>query len=127
MLLYVVFLHQNRIEKYSPNGKLLFRADRHLDYDLKHEVVKEKHTSRSLGISKVMDVVKMTLVSAYIGIDGTKKGYAILCAYFLSQFSLTIHEENCHTNLRTLFSLFVGAIAHEKFIKIKILIVQKMY
>lgn len=86
MLLYVVFLHQNRIEKYSPNGKLLFRADRHLDYDLKHEVVKEKHTSRSLGISKVMDVVKMTLVSAYIGIDGTKKGTQYCVPIFCHNF-----------------------------------------
>jgi len=68
--IYVVFMHQNRIEKYSPDGKLLFRVDRSLDYELKHKIEKEKHSSRSLGISNVMDVVKMTLVSAYISVDG---------------------------------------------------------
>lgn len=32
---YLTFRHQNRVEKYSPEGKLLWEADRKLNYDTK--------------------------------------------------------------------------------------------
>jgi hypothetical protein len=41
--IYVNFEAQNRIEKYSANGKLLFRADRLLEYPESHEIEKKTY------------------------------------------------------------------------------------
>lgn len=36
--IYIAYAHQNRISKYSPDGKMIFSADRYLPYELKNEV-----------------------------------------------------------------------------------------
>jgi len=36
--IYVAYAHQNRISKYSPDGKMIFSADRYLPYEVKNEV-----------------------------------------------------------------------------------------
>jgi len=53
---YLAFRHQNRIEKYSPEGKLLWQADRKLNYDTKPMDKGSKHhepkmNTVSLGIT----------------------------------------------------------------------------
>lgn len=57
--IYVVFEHQNRIEKYSPNGGPIFFANRPLKFEIKHKVVNEKGYSMPI----------LTFVSVDIGVD----------------------------------------------------------
>lgn len=48
---YLAYLYQNRVEKYSPQGKLLWRADRKLDYSLELPKDKGKLEAKGGGIS----------------------------------------------------------------------------
>jgi hypothetical protein len=57
--IYVVFEHQNRIEKYSSNGDLVFSSQRSLNYEIEHEIVHDRG----------YPVPKLTFVSVDIGID----------------------------------------------------------
>lgn len=36
--IYIAYAHQNRISKYSPDGEMIFSADRYLPYEVKNEV-----------------------------------------------------------------------------------------
>ncbi len=36
--IYIAYAHQNRISKYSPDGKMIFSTDRNLSYEVKNEV-----------------------------------------------------------------------------------------
>ncbi|MFC1732370.1 hypothetical protein ACFL6I_18860 [candidate division KSB1 bacterium] len=65
---YAAFRHLNRIEKYSPGGQLLFRADRPLNYAVT-EHVKKQTGSRMDLLSSVRSNERLTDVSAVIGID----------------------------------------------------------
>jgi len=49
--IYLAYLYQNRIEKYSPQGKLLWRADRKLDYSMELPKDKGKLEAKGGGIS----------------------------------------------------------------------------
>jgi len=68
--IYMAFEYQNEIRKYSSTGKLLFVADRPLNYKLTSTVVDEIRTSRSLGTTITMERPKMSFVSSNIGVDG---------------------------------------------------------
>lgn len=48
---YLAYLYQNRVEKYSPRGKLVWRADRKLDYSLEPPKDKGKMEAKGGGIS----------------------------------------------------------------------------
>ncbi|MFX0139535.1 MAG: SBBP repeat-containing protein [Candidatus Hodarchaeota archaeon] len=58
--IYVTFENQNRIEKYSPDGTLLFSADRLLNYKIEHTVDKENYS---------IPVPILTFVSVDIRVD----------------------------------------------------------
>ena len=66
--LYVTFKHQNRIEKYSPEGGLLLSIDRSLDYQIEYGTADQIWTN---GGGKAMKVPEFagTFVSGKIGID----------------------------------------------------------
>jgi len=61
------FQRQNRVEKYSPDGKLLWRADRPLNYGT--EVIEKGFISRKRGYTGVQGP-KMNVVSSGIAADG---------------------------------------------------------
>ena len=64
---YVSFDYQNRIEKYSPDGKLLWRADRKLNYDVSTPKAKGNVTRRGGNVSIRMP--QMNNVSRGIAVD----------------------------------------------------------
>ncbi|UCE41200.1 MAG: NHL repeat-containing protein [Candidatus Aminicenantes bacterium] len=64
---YVSFDYQNRIEKYSPDGKLLWRADRKLNYDVSTPKAKGNVTRSGGNVSIRMP--QMNSVSRGIAVD----------------------------------------------------------
>ncbi len=62
--IYVTFEHQNRIEKYTPEGKLLFSATRILNYEVIHKTLNKKYFT---------EFPKLTFVSLDISIDSKKR------------------------------------------------------
>jgi hypothetical protein len=63
---YVAFVNQNRIEKYSPDGKLLWKADRPLNYDTK---VVHKGSRKSSGGYMSIEAPQMNRVASGITVD----------------------------------------------------------
>ena len=68
------FQLQNRIEKYSPDGKLLWREDRPLNYGT--EVIEKGFISRKRGYTGVQGP-KMNIVSSGIAADGKGRIWVI--------------------------------------------------
>ena len=64
---YVTFNAQNRIEKYSPDGKLLWKADRELNYDT--DAPKKKGKTRSSGGNISIEAPQMNRCSSGIAVD----------------------------------------------------------
>ncbi len=64
---YVAFDYQNRIEKYSPDGELLWRADRELNYDV--SAPKTKGSRSGSGGRMVVRMPDMNRVSNGIAVD----------------------------------------------------------
>lgn len=64
---YVAFDYQNRIEKYSPEGKLLWRADRELNYDV--SAPKTKGSRSGSGGTMVVRMPDMNRVANGISVD----------------------------------------------------------
>jgi len=65
--IYITFCFENRIEKYSPEETLIFTMTRPLNYKIEHKMVKREYNIE--GKVSVRDVMKMTRVSGYIGVD----------------------------------------------------------
>jgi len=65
---YITFHHQNRIEKYAPEGELLLSIDRELNYDVIEPDRKKQHIEASEGNVRVT-MPQMTEVSAAIDVD----------------------------------------------------------
>jgi sugar lactone lactonase YvrE len=65
--IYVSFDYQNRIEKYSPEGKLLWKADRKLNYDVSTPKAKGNITRSGGNVSIRMP--QMNNVSSGIAVD----------------------------------------------------------
>lgn len=65
--IYVAFYEQNRIEKYSSDGKLIFQADRPLNYEL--EIKDVTNLSEVAGEITTSTFPEFTGVSRAIGID----------------------------------------------------------
>ena len=67
--LFVAFIHQNRIEKYAPDGHLLFTIDRPLNYSIEYKTV--ERLWRSGDYQEKFPEFAATYVSERIGIDRT--------------------------------------------------------
>ncbi|MFC1476863.1 NHL repeat-containing protein [candidate division KSB1 bacterium] len=65
--IFVSYRNENRIEKYSPEGALLARIDRPVDYEINHRIEEQKipFGNRVLDIG----VPRLTFVSGGMGID----------------------------------------------------------
>lgn len=64
---YVAYAHQNRIDKYSRDGELLYSSDRPLPYEIKNEMRDEVFTSGAL--KRVFSWPSVTSVAKGISID----------------------------------------------------------
>ncbi len=73
--IYVSFLYQNRIEKYSPEGNLLWRADRTLNYDVSTPKTKGERTGSGGRVQIRMP--DMNRVSNGIAVDGKGRVWVI--------------------------------------------------
>jgi len=65
--IYVTFMHQNRIEKYSPQGKLLWSADRPLNYSM--DPPKNKGKMESTGRGQMVQLPEMNKCSTGISVE----------------------------------------------------------
>ena len=65
--IFLAFDYQNRIEKYSPEGKLLWRADRELNYDV--SAPKAKGSRSGSGGRMVVRMPEMNRVASGISVD----------------------------------------------------------
>ncbi len=65
---YLAFTHQNRIEKYDPDGKLLWRCDRELDYSTTPPENKGKMERQGGNIR--VEMPRMNSCSVGIAVDG---------------------------------------------------------
>jgi hypothetical protein len=70
--IYISFCYQNRIEKYSPEGKLLWRADRPLAYSTE---ITDKGSVEADSRGKLVDIKgpRMATVSQGIGVDSNNR------------------------------------------------------
>lgn len=64
---FIAFVYQNRIEKYDPEGKIKWRADRVLNYDTK--VLDKGTINRPEGGGIAVNTPQMNTVSRGIGLD----------------------------------------------------------
>jgi sugar lactone lactonase YvrE len=72
--LFVSFNAQNRIEKYSPDGKLLWQADRPLNYGTE---VKKKGGVETSGGAVTMSAPEMNVCSKGIAVDGRGRAWVV--------------------------------------------------
>ena len=66
--LYIAFKHQNRIDKYSPDGRLLLTIDRPTNFPIEYKPVERRWKSGDIG-QKFLEFGG-TVVSERLGIDG---------------------------------------------------------
>jgi hypothetical protein len=64
---YLTFLYQNRIEKYYPQGELLWKTDRPLNYSI--EPPKDKGKMESSGRGRMVQLPEMNQCSEGISVD----------------------------------------------------------
>ncbi|MFC1564225.1 NHL repeat-containing protein [candidate division KSB1 bacterium] len=72
--IYIVFAYQNRIEKYSPGGKLLMQISRELNYDLTRP---EPESQKAEGRMVSMKEPDMNRCSAGIAVDNKNRIWVI--------------------------------------------------
>jgi DNA-binding beta-propeller fold protein YncE len=90
--LLVSFSAQNRIEKYSPDGKLLWRADRPLNYGTE---VKKRGKVETTGGGISMSSPEMNTCSKGIAVDGHGR------AWVVTQSRQLRKEEEVNTSIRS--------------------------
>lgn len=90
--IYLTFQFQNRIEKYSPQGKLLWSADRKLNYNASKPINKGKIESEGGGVS--IESPKMNKVSESIAVDSRGLTWVITLNRQLNE------EEEAYTSIR---------------------------
>ena len=66
--IYMSFYYQNRIEKYSPEGKLLWSSERPLNFELKYNL-EESKSEMPDGEIRISFLPRFTIVSSNIGVD----------------------------------------------------------
>ncbi len=72
---YIAFDFQNRIDKYSPDGKRVWTADRELNYDMK--AVKSKGSMRSSGGNVAIEAPQMNRASNGIALDSKGRVWVV--------------------------------------------------
>lgn len=72
---YLAFDYQNRIEKYTPEGKILWRSDRDLNYDV--SAPKAKGSRSGSGGTMVVRMPEMNRVSSGIAVDDKGRVWVI--------------------------------------------------
>lgn len=72
---YLAWTFQNRVEKYSPEGKLLWRADRKLDYST--DPPKDKGKREASGGGVMIQMPRMNECSEGIAIDGAGRVWVV--------------------------------------------------
>jgi sugar lactone lactonase YvrE len=73
--IYLAFDYQNRIEKYSPEGKLLWRADRELNYDV--SAPKAKGSRSGSGGRMIVRMPDMNRVANGIAVDSKGRAWVV--------------------------------------------------
>jgi len=76
--IYVSFDHHNRVDKYAPDGTLLMRIERPLNYDVRHEM--RMSTAEVEGEHREYPDPSLTLVAGSIGVDGQDRLWVITFA-----------------------------------------------
>lgn len=89
----VSFNAQNRVEKYAPDGTLLWRADRPLGYDT---AVRKKGKIEQTGQGISMSPPEMNRCSAGVGVDGRGRIWVLTCARQLRK------EEEVQTSMTSI-------------------------
>ncbi len=72
---YLAYLYQNGIEKYSPDGKLLWRADRKLDYST--DPPKDKGKREASGGGVMIQMPRMNQCAEGIAVDGSGRAWVV--------------------------------------------------
>ena len=90
--IYLVFRHQNRIEKYNSEGKILWQADRKLNYNAEKPISKGK-MERSGGNVSINSPV-MNRCSEAVAVDGKNRIWVITYNRQLKE------EERASTSIR---------------------------
>lgn len=72
---YLAYLYQNRVEKYSPEGKLLWRADRKLDYSTDPPKDKGKREARGGGV--MIQMPRMNQCAEGIAVDDSGRIWVV--------------------------------------------------
>jgi sugar lactone lactonase YvrE len=72
---YLAYLYQNRIDKYSPEGKLLWRADRKLDYST--DAPKDKGKREAKGGGLTIQMPRMNQCAEGIAIDASGRIWVV--------------------------------------------------
>jgi sugar lactone lactonase YvrE len=72
---YLAYLYQNRIEKYSPEGKLLWRADRKLDYST--DPPKDKGKREASGGGVTIRMPRMNQCAEGIAVDSSGRVWVV--------------------------------------------------
>jgi len=73
--IYLAYLYQNRIDKYSPEGKLLWRSDRKLDYTT--DPPKDKGKREASGGGVMIQMPRMNQCSEGIAVDSAGRIWAV--------------------------------------------------
>jgi sugar lactone lactonase YvrE len=90
--LLVAYVKQNRVEKYGPDGRLLWRADRPLDYGTE---VKKKGKFETTGGGVSMSAPEMNSCSSGLGVDTEGRIWVLTYARQLRE------EEQVRTSMTT--------------------------
>ncbi|KPK89024.1 hypothetical protein AMJ80_10335 [bacterium SM23_31] len=85
--IYLVFYNQNRIEKYSPDGKLIIKSDRKLNYG--ESTVRRSETRIIEGFGKG-DIMVFNRISSGIGLDNKER---LWTATYIRQRDYSKEEE----------------------------------
>ena len=86
--IYAAYDHRNRIEKYSPEGQLLYVIDRPLNYKIDHKMGKPVNNRRE---------TEMTFISREIGIDG--KGRIWVAVFKKQPEEKDLDKDNYETDM----------------------------
>jgi len=91
--IYIAFDYQNRIEKYSPDGKLLWKSDRELDYSVTSPKKGESGLKRSGGRVEIR-FPQMNRCSSGIAVDDKGRVWVVTLKRQIKE------EESVQTNVR---------------------------
>lgn len=95
--IYIAYVHQNRISKYSPDGKIIFSADRFLPYELKNEMKVELFKSGNM--EREFSWPSVSSVTKGINIDHKNRIWVLTFLKQPNKFLTFDDEENltdCH-------------------------------